>query len=108
MRNHFSQLLSVHSVNDVRLTYTQQSLVPELIAFWFETAIGKLRRHKSTATDQIPAEIIRAGDRKIHSEIRKLINSIWNKDEMPKQWMYITSVNYIQNFIQHFIKVTAI
>jgi hypothetical protein len=34
-------------------------------------AIEKLKRHKSPGIDQIPAELIKAGGRKIHSEIHK-------------------------------------
>jgi len=30
--------------------------------------------------------LIKAGCRTIHSEIHKLINSIWNKEDLPKQW----------------------
>jgi len=39
-------------------------------------AIEKLKRHKSPGTDQIPAEMIKAGGRTNHSEFHKLINSI--------------------------------
>jgi hypothetical protein len=35
---------------------------------------------------QIPAELIKAGGRTIHSEIHEVINSIWNKKELPEQW----------------------
>ena len=45
-------------------------------------AIEKLKRHKSPGVDQIPAEMIKA----IRSEIHKLINSIWNKEELPEEW----------------------
>jgi hypothetical protein len=38
--------------------------------------IEKLKRHKSPDIDQIPAEPIIARDRKSHSEIHDLINSI--------------------------------
>jgi len=37
-------------------------------------------------TDQIPVEFIKAGDRAIHSKIHKLINSNWNKEELPEGW----------------------
>jgi hypothetical protein len=30
--------------------------------------------------------MIKAGGTKIRSEIHKLINSIWNKEEMPEEW----------------------
>ena len=74
-RNHFSQLLNVHGVNGVRQTEIQKGepLVPELSAFEVETAIEKLKRHKSPGTDQIPAELIKAGCRTIHFDINKLI-----------------------------------
>ena len=36
--------------------------------------------------DQIQAELIKAGGRTIRYEIRKLINSVWNKEELPEEW----------------------
>ena len=33
-----------------------------------------------------PAELIKAGGRTICSEIHKLINSIWNKEELAEEW----------------------
>jgi hypothetical protein len=51
-----------------------------------EMAIEKLKRYKSPAIDQTQAELIKAGGSKICSEIHKLINSIWNKEELPDQW----------------------
>ena len=45
-RNHFSQLLTVHRVNDVRLRkiHTAEPLVPEPSASDFEISIVKLKR----------------------------------------------------------------
>jgi hypothetical protein len=73
-KNHFSHLFNVRGVNDVRQTeiHTAQPIVPEPSAFEVEMAIEKLKRHKSPGTDQIPAEFIKAGGRKIHSEIHEL------------------------------------
>jgi hypothetical protein len=42
-----------------------------------EIAIEKLKIYKLPGTDQIPAELIKSGDRTIHCEIHKLHNSIW-------------------------------
>jgi hypothetical protein len=39
-----------------------------------------------TWSDQILAELIQAGDEILKSEIHKLINSIWNNEELPDQW----------------------
>jgi len=44
------------------------------------------KRPKSPAIDQISAELIKAGCRTIHSEIHKVINSIWNNEELPEEW----------------------
>jgi len=49
-------------------------------------AIENLRSHKSPRTDQIPAEMIKAGGKKICCEIHKLTISIWNKEELPEEW----------------------
>jgi hypothetical protein len=64
-------LLNVNWVNDVRQTdlHIAEPLVPEPIAFEVEVAIEELKRHKSPGIDQIPAEIIKAGGRTVHSEI---------------------------------------
>jgi len=63
-RNHFSLLLNVHGVNDVRQTkiQTAEPLMPEPRAFEFEITNKKLNRHKSPGTDQIPSELIKAGE----------------------------------------------
>ena len=50
--------------------------MPEPSAFEVKLATEKLKSHKSPDTDKIPAELIKAGGRTIHSEINKLINSI--------------------------------
>ena len=59
--------------------------MPKLSAFEAEMAIEKLKRPKSPGTDQIPAELIKAGDRTIRWQIHKLINSVWSKAELPKE-----------------------
>jgi hypothetical protein len=51
-----------------------------------EIAIGKLKSYKFPGTDQIPAELIKAGGKTLYSEIHKLICCIWNKEELPQQW----------------------
>jgi hypothetical protein len=49
-RNHFSQLLNIHGVNDVKQTevHTAEPLVPEPNAFEFEMAIEKLKKTQIT------------------------------------------------------------
>jgi len=77
-KNHFSQLLNKHGVNDVSQTeiHTQEPLVPEPSAFEVELAIEELKSHRSPGFDKIPAELIKAGGRTVCYEIHKLIISI--------------------------------
>ena len=88
MRKPFLQLFSVHGVSDVRQAeiHTSEPLVPELSAFQIEMAIEKLKRHKSPGIVHIPAELVNARGRKLRSEIHRLINYNWNKDELPEEW----------------------
>jgi hypothetical protein len=62
-RNHFSQLLNVHGIIDVRQTeiHAAGPLEPEPSDFEFEMGVEKLKRHKSLGVDQIPTELIKAG-----------------------------------------------
>jgi hypothetical protein len=45
-----------------------------------------LKRYKSPDDNEIPAELLQAGGETLLSEINKLINSIWNKEELSDQW----------------------
>jgi hypothetical protein len=87
-RNHISQLLNIHVVNDVRQTeiHTAELLVPEPIAIEVELAIEEMKSHKSPGTDQIPAELIKAGSRTIRCEMHTHFISIWKKEELPDEW----------------------
>jgi hypothetical protein len=60
--------------------------VCEPSAFEVKMFIEKLKRHKSPGIDQSSAELNKAGGMTIHSEVHKLINSVWNKEELPEQW----------------------
>jgi hypothetical protein len=63
-----------------------EPVVPVPSLFEVEIAIGKLKSYKFPGTDQILAELIKAGGETLCSEIHKLICSIWNKEELPLQW----------------------
>jgi hypothetical protein len=80
--------LNVHGVNDVKRTeiHLAERLVPEPSVFEVEMAIEKLKRYKSPGSDQISAELIKAGSRTIRSETHKRIISIRNKEQWPKEW----------------------
>jgi hypothetical protein len=88
-RTHFSQLLNIHGVNDVRQTevHMAEPLVPEPSAFEVEMAIEKLKRHTSPGIDQIPAELIKAGGRLRVFENRVLTRIFGPKrDDVTGEW----------------------
>jgi hypothetical protein len=59
-------------------------LVPVPSRLEVEIAIAKLIKYKSSGTDEIPAELIQAGGKILLPAICKLINSVWNKEELPE------------------------
>jgi hypothetical protein len=78
----------VHNVSVVRQieVHTAELLVPGPSHLKVEIAIAKLKKYKSPGSDQNPAELIQTGGEILLSAIRELINSIWNKEELPDQW----------------------
>jgi hypothetical protein len=78
----------VHDVSDVRQieVHTDEPLVPGPSRFEVEIAIAKLKKYKSPSSDEIPAELIEAEGEILLSAIHTLINSVWNKEELPVQW----------------------
>jgi hypothetical protein len=105
-KNFFNQLLNVHGIHDVRQMdiHTAEPLVPEPSLVKVEIAVGKLKSYKSQGTDQIPAELIKAGDETLNSEIHRLICSIWNQEELPQQW----KESIIVQFMKRVIRLTVI
>jgi hypothetical protein len=87
-KNFFNQVININRVHDVRQTdiHIAKLLVPEPSLVEVKIAIGKLKSYKSPGTDQILAELIKAGGETLCCEIHKLICSIWNKEELPQQW----------------------
>jgi hypothetical protein len=45
-----------------------------------------LKKYKLPGSDEILTELIQAGGEMLLSTIHKLINSVWNKQELPDQW----------------------
>ena len=68
-------------INDDRQRgiHITEALVPKPDAFEVEVATVKPERHKSP-------ELIKAGSKRIRSEVHKFINSISNKEELPEEW----------------------
>jgi hypothetical protein len=80
--------LKAHNISEVRQIqiHTAESLVPGLSHLEVRIATAKLKKDKSHGSDQIPVELIEAGGETLVYEVQKLVNSIWNKEELPDNW----------------------
>jgi hypothetical protein len=77
----------VHNVSDVRQidVHTTEPLVPGPSRLEVDIAIAKLKKYKSPGSDKIPKELIQAGGEILLSVFHKLINSVWNKEDLLYQ-----------------------
>jgi hypothetical protein len=87
-KNYFSQLLNIQRVSGVKQKKirTAEQLVLDSSPFGIEIASTDLKKYKSQGSDQIPAKVIQAGSETLHFEIHNFFNSIWNTEELLKQW----------------------
>jgi hypothetical protein len=87
-KNCFYQLLNVLNVSDVRQieVHTAEPLVPGSNCLEVEIAIAKIKKYKSPSNDEILEELIQAEGEILLPAFHKLINSIWNKEELPDEW----------------------
>jgi hypothetical protein len=78
----------VNYLNDIRQieVHTAESLVPGPSCLEVEIAITKLERYKLAVSDQILAELIQVGRERLLSAVQKLINCIWNNEELLERW----------------------
>jgi hypothetical protein len=76
------------SVCDVRQieVHTAKPLVPGPSHIEVEIAIAELKKYKPPGSDQILGELIQAGGEILLSTIHRLINLVWNKEELPDHW----------------------
>jgi hypothetical protein len=63
-----------------------EPLVPGPSRLELEVANEKLEKYKSSGSDQIPAELIQTGGEMLLSAIHKLVNPIWNKEQLLDEW----------------------
>ena len=94
--NYFDKLLNVkNEIKDdlVKKIKEQQHEDPTLIelgktptAEEVEKAIKKLKPRKAAGEDGIIAEALAWGGEKLWEEVTKLIQDIWEKEEVPEEW----------------------
>jgi len=62
--------------------HKSKPLIPEPSSFEDKIATENLKRHKLPGNYQVAAELVQTGGNTLSSEIHKLINSLWNKEEL--------------------------
>jgi hypothetical protein len=73
----------VHNISGIwQIVYTAELLVPGPSCLEAEIAIAKLKKYKSPCYHHIPAALLQPRGKTLMSAIHKLINSIWNKEEL--------------------------
>jgi hypothetical protein len=84
-KKYFTPLLNVHNVINVMQieVHTTEPLVSDPSRLEVEIAIANLKKYNTPGSDQIPVELIQVGDEILLPAIHKLINSVWNKEELP-------------------------
>jgi hypothetical protein len=71
--------------------------------------VVEIARAKLKSSDQIPAELIQADGEilVLRSEIHKLVNSIWSKEELPDQWSSVLLYQFTRGAIQRTVISTV-
>jgi hypothetical protein len=80
--------LNLNCVSEIRQAeiHTTEQFVPEQSALVVELATRKLNNLKSKGINHIPAELIKAGSRKICCAIHRVIIAFWNKVGLREGW----------------------
>jgi hypothetical protein len=78
----------MYNVSDVRQIeiHTAEPLVPGPNHLGVEIVNAKFKKYKSPGSYPILAELIQAGGETLVPMIHKLVNSNWNKEELPDHW----------------------
>jgi hypothetical protein len=95
MKNKKQGILGRAHETYIPTVHTVEVLVPEPSYLEVEVPSKNLRRYEPLDTVQVLAELIQAGGETLCSEIHKLINSVWNKEELPQQLLLYLFIGVI-------------
>lgn len=65
---------------------TQQEEPPPPSNEEIEEIVRKLKNNKSPGSDGITSELFKYGGYRLNNHLQELLNEIWKKEELPKEW----------------------
>lgn len=86
---YFEELLNPQSLQEAENCKVFQTAEIEVTSPTFkevEDIIDRMRNHKAPGEDGITNELLKHGGRSAKTEIHRLIDLIWKKEEMPNDW----------------------
>jgi hypothetical protein len=84
-KNYFSQLLNVHNFSDIRQIEVN-TIEPGPSHLEVAIAIANLKGRNCHVVNKFHQNVIKVRGEILLSAIHKLINTLWNKEELPDQW----------------------
>jgi len=89
-KQYFCDLQSLNNLQSEmdteNITYNNIEEVPPPTYHEVTQVIVKLKTHKAAGSDNISAELIKAGGTALKQRIRKLIGRIWEEETLPSEW----------------------
>jgi hypothetical protein len=89
-KQYFCDLQSLNDpqpeIDAENITYNNEEEVPPPTYYEVTQVIEKLKTHKAAGSDNISAELIKAGGTVLKQRIHKLIERIWEEETLPNEW----------------------
>jgi hypothetical protein len=92
----------VHTFEGTRENRNEEAPTEEEV----NSAIKQLKSNKATGFDNINSETLKAGGRILSRWIHRMINKIWESEDIPEDWIRAIFV-IIQKFIIHYSRREA-
>lgn len=64
----------------------QKNMVP-VPSKGIKEIFSKLKSNKSPGSDKVTAELFTCGGQKLIDQLQKLLERVWQNEELPKEWM---------------------
>ncbi|CAM4769447.1 unnamed protein product [Rotaria magnacalcarata] len=106
-REYFCELFNIHStvgsdvINEIQITtpsrpgLERQNAQPSIEEV--ERALNQMKSRKSPGSDEVTADIIKAGSEPVLNWLHEIFNGVWENEKMVKEWSSATLVRLYKN-----------